>query len=112
MQLLFFAQDLDGKFEMLVDAVKEVETTSDDKVAKTLVFANSKCGFLDIPGKLLHWARGFFLSADRFATKKLSNPTRFDGYGFVRIVYIPIDGHLMSFETETIIIIKYYKNSN
>lgn len=34
--------DLDGKFEMLVDAVKEVETTSDDKVAKTLVFANSK----------------------------------------------------------------------
>eukprot|EP00438_Fugacium_kawagutii_P029072 Skav203070 [mRNA] locus=scaffold363:78252:86083:- [translate_table: standard] len=27
---------------MLVDAVKEVETTSDDKVAKTLVFANSK----------------------------------------------------------------------
>lgn len=34
--------DLDGKFEMLVDAVKEVETTSDDKVAKTPVFANSK----------------------------------------------------------------------
>ena len=41
-------QDLDGKFEMLVDAVKEVETTTDDKVAKTLVFANSKCGVLDV----------------------------------------------------------------
>ena len=34
--------DLDGKFEMLVDAVSQVETESDAKVAKTLVFANSK----------------------------------------------------------------------
>eukprot|EP00439_Symbiodinium_sp_Y106_P072448 s824_g13.t1 len=36
--------DLDGKFEMLVEAVKEVEVKSDgdDKYAKTLVFANSK----------------------------------------------------------------------
>ena len=55
------AQDLDGKFEMLVDAVKEVETTSDDKVAKTLVFANSKCGFLDIPGTL-HCGRRLFVA--------------------------------------------------
>jgi hypothetical protein len=52
---------LDGKFEMLVDAVKEVETTSDDKVAKTLVFANSKCGFLDIPGTL-HCGRRLFVA--------------------------------------------------
>ena len=78
---------------MLVDAVKEVETTSDDKVAKTLVFANSKCGFLDIPGTL-HCGRRLF---DAFCgrqigwlRKKLSHPTRFDGYGFVRSVYVPI----------------------
>ncbi|CAJ1437719.1 unnamed protein product [Effrenium voratum] len=34
--------DLDGKFEMLVEAVREVGTEGDEKVAKTLVFANSK----------------------------------------------------------------------